>query len=136
MLRTTFHVDTDTDDMSKSYMAVHDDSWDQEIHVLMNDAQLYEALRKPFQLSSESPVRWVVQMKLQPGSARSTYTVYAAGHHIGVDGASMSVLSNQLLEAVASEVEDQPDHSGPHYGDYIQRQASFMWGLFSRHLPC
>ncbi|KAH9429665.1 Hybrid PKS-NRPS synthetase tas1 [Pyricularia oryzae] len=126
MLRTTFHVDTDTDDMSKSYMAVHDDSWDQEIHVLMNDAQLYEALRKPFQLSSESPVRWVVQMKLQPGSARSTYTVYAAGHHIGVDGASMSVLSNQLLEAVASEVEDQPDHSGPHYGDYIQRQASFI----------
>lgn len=132
MLRTTFHVDPDTDDMAKSYMAVHDDSSVQEVEVIVDETKLHAALRRPFQLSSQFPVRWVIRMELAcaGGGAvlRNSYSVFAVGHHIAVDGTSMSLLSNELMKALEPEAVDaaSPKHhlSRPQYGDYIHRQAS------------
>lgn len=128
MLRTTFHVDSDTDDIAKSFMAVHDESSVQEVEIVMDDLKLHEALRRPFQLSSQFPLRWVIHMKVSSGGGviQQSYTVFAAGHHIAVDGTSMSVLSSELLEELESgEGNKHPNHPPRlEYGEYIQRQAS------------
>lgn len=110
-------------------MAVLDESSVQEIEVVLDESKLQEALRRPFQLSHQSPVRWVVLIKvsLAGGVVQQSHTVFAAGHHIGVDGTSMSVLSSELLEALeAGEENKRADHRPRlEYGEYIHRQASF-----------
>lgn len=56
MLRTTFHMDDNAQDISQSYMAVHDSaSCIQNVQVVGDDAALARALRLPFHLSTEFP---------------------------------------------------------------------------------
>lgn len=131
MLRTTFHIDGTAQDMSQSYMAVHDpDACFQNIEIVADDTKLAELLRQPFDLSKQFPVRWIIYTHLAviKGRLQTTYTVYAMGHHIAVDGSSMSYLSSQILELASQDEPAQALPSGPSYGEFIQRQNAYLRG--------
>ena len=69
------------------------------------DSQMIKnAVRQPFDLQNESPVRWVVVE--QPFSKIQLYLV---AHHIAVDGTSMSLLSTELLELFRGEPLESTD---------------------------
>ncbi|XP_044717203.1 AMP-binding enzyme domain-containing protein [Hirsutella rhossiliensis] len=130
MLRTTFHMDGTAQDMSQSYMAVHD-STDciQNAEIMGDDAKLAQALRRPFDLSKEFPVRWVIHQHFasNEGFLKSSYTVYAMGHHIAVDGSSISYLSRRFLELVSQDGVVAPSSSSaPSYGEFVQRQNAYL----------
>jgi hypothetical protein len=59
------------------------------------EAQMKKMLRRPFDLQNELPARWLVLRDAK------VLRVYLVGHHIVVDGASMSLISKEFLELVA-----------------------------------
>ncbi|KAK2590901.1 hypothetical protein QQS21_011413 [Conoideocrella luteorostrata] len=83
------------------------DSADPEIRIIYRrvlksqepEAQLFH---RPFQLEDEFAARWII---LQ---GADTIKVYMIGHHIIVDGHSMSLLSSELLEILARRVSQLP----------------------------
>lgn len=59
------------------------------------EAQMKRMLRRPFDLQNELPARWLVLRDAK------VLRVYLVGHHIVVDGASMSLISKEFLELMA-----------------------------------
>lgn len=125
MLRTTFHLDGD-DPMSRPFMAVHSqDASVQSFEIINDEARLSTALRRGFDLCSEFPVRWVIhhEVKFQ-GEIENKYRLFAVGHHISVDGFSLSVLSKEILRFLEPPTEQPASkQSGLPYGEYVQRQV-------------
>lgn len=96
--------------MLRSVLAVHDgraqikqhgpEVLDPEIRVVYREAsavperEVTKMLRRPFDLQSEPPARWLVLQDAQ------VFRVYLVGHHIVVDGSSMSLISREFLELV------------------------------------
>ena len=64
----------------------------------ISEKAMKEIIRQPFSLSNELPARWII---LQDTDA---YRVYLVGHHIIVDGQSMTIISKEFLELL-----DNPD---------------------------
>lgn len=58
----------------------------------ISEKAMTKILRRPFDLENELPARWVI---LQDPEA---YRVYIVGHHIVVDGQSMTIISREFLE--------------------------------------
>lgn len=126
MLRTTFHIDETAQKTSQSYMAVHDpEGCFQNIEIVSDDRSLQLALRRSLDLSTEFPVRWIVHQNFTVvnGSLKAAYTLYAMGHHIAVDGSSMSHLSREILQLISGE---NIDESSPSYGEFVQRQEAYL----------
>lgn len=73
---------------------------DPEIRVVYREAsavperEVTKMLRRPFDLQSEPPARWLVLQDAQ------VFRVYLVGHHIVVDGSSMSLISREFLELI------------------------------------
>ncbi|KAJ2978579.1 hypothetical protein NQ176_g3735 [Zarea fungicola] len=115
---------------SQSYMAVHDpESCFQNIEVVVDNKRLQEALRRSIDLSSDFPIRWVVHQNLTviKGNPESAFTVYAVGHHIAVDGSSMSHVSRELLELASTDIKAAPTGlASPSYGEFVQRQNAYL----------
>ncbi|KAM3512715.1 hypothetical protein MY11210_003668 [Beauveria gryllotalpidicola] len=130
MLRTTFHIDETAQQTSQSYMAVHDaNSCFQNIEIAADDTRLQQALRRGFDLSTEFPVKWIVHQNYSVvnGRLEAACTVYAMGHHIAVDGSSMSHLSRELLQLVESgDGASEPSTTAPSYGEFVQRQDAYL----------
>lgn len=61
-----------------------------------------EILHRPILLDRELPARWVI---LQDPD---TFRVYVVGHHIVVDGQSMSILSQEFLALLESPTASLP----------------------------
>ena len=134
MLRSTFHIDSNAQDMSQSYMAIHDAAGSsQNVQIISDETKLAEELRQPFNLSTEFPIKWVIQpnFTVVNGQLKTAYTVYAVGHHIGVDGSSMSELSKQLLELTQEGASSEMITVGPSYGEFVQRQNAYLKGKAS-----
>lgn len=126
MLRTTFHIDESAQKTSQSYMAVHDaENCFQNIEIVSDDAKLQEALRRSLNLSTEFPVRWIIHQSftVANGSLKSAYTLYAMGHHIAVDGSSMSHLSREILQLLSGE---ELQDTSASYGEFVQRQEAYL----------
>ena len=126
MLRTTFHLDA-VDQSNRPFMAVHSqDTAVQSFEIMNGQAKLSSSLRRSFDLSSEFPVRWVIlhDTTIQGGKVQTTYRLFAVGHHIAVDGFSLSLLSKQILRLLEPTTE-QPTtgETGLSYGEYVQRQV-------------
>ncbi|KAB2573376.1 Hybrid PKS-NRPS synthetase TAS1 [Lasiodiplodia theobromae] len=68
----------------------------------VTESSVTTILRQPFNLREEYPARWVV---LQDAS---TYRVFLVGHHIAVDGGSMSILSQEFLELMENRNANLP----------------------------
>lgn len=64
----------------------------------ISEKAMKEIIRQPFSLPNELPARWII---LQDTDA---YRVYLVGHHIVVDGQSMTIISKEFLELL-----DNPD---------------------------
>lgn len=132
MLRTTFHLDSSSDDIVDSYMAIHCASEArQNIEIVTDPKKLHKVLRQGFDLTSEYPVRWILlqDMTFENGKPRSQYTLYVVAHHIAVDGSSMSHISKEILqelEAPGSAPREETDEASAMpllYGDCILRQV-------------
>ena len=134
MLRTTFHLDSKADDLAQSFMAVHgNQSKAPKIEIVNESHKLNESLRRPFNLSEDYPIRWVIQQNLsvEGGQLNSHLELYAIGHHIAVDGSSMSYLSIQLLNELGvlhAQKGSSPSSQGVihTYGEYVQRQNAYL----------
>lgn len=80
------------------------DDVDPEVRIVYREASavtegaMTRILRKPFALQHELPARWVI---LQDSEA---FRVYIVGHHIVVDGQSMTNISREFMELL-----DNPD---------------------------
>ncbi|KAM3505259.1 hypothetical protein MY10362_003058 [Beauveria mimosiformis] len=61
----------------------------------ISQSTVTEILHRPFLLDRELPARWVI---LQ---APDTFRVYVVGHHIVIDGQSMSILSREFLDLLS-----------------------------------
>ncbi|KAK5678769.1 hypothetical protein LTS12_029396, partial [Elasticomyces elasticus] len=61
-----------------------------------------QIIRQPFSLSNELPARWIILQDID------VYRVYLVGHHIVVDGQSMTIISKEFLELL-----DNPDTKLP-----------------------
>ncbi len=131
MLRTTFHIDSSAQDMSQSYMAIHDVACStQNVQIISDEAKLAMELRQPFDLSTQFPMRWIIQPRfvVTNGNLKTAYTVYAVGHHIAMDGSSMSHLSKQLLELASAGEPSELSVTEPSYGEFVQRQNAYLKG--------
>ncbi|KAI1318605.1 non-ribosomal peptide synthetase [Xylariaceae sp. FL0255] len=132
MLRTTFHVDPHSADISKSFMAVHNGAASvQDIQIAYDSARLHDLLRSGFDLSISFPVRWVISIKTQieQGKIKHWYSIFLVGHHIAVDGSAMSHISKQLLSCFEASPVDEVAKSvpsGPSYGDYVHEQDAYL----------
>ncbi|EGX94166.1 non-ribosomal peptide synthetase [Cordyceps militaris CM01] len=130
MLRTTFHIDSSAQHTSQSYMAVHDAASSfQNIAIVSDDARLQQALRRGLDLSTEFPVQWIVHQaySVVDGRLVAAHTVYAMGHHIAVDGTSMSHLSRELVQLIQDgDTTTPPPPPPPSYGEFVQRQAAYL----------
>lgn len=136
MLRTTFHFDHASGDISQSYMAVHTTGSDsfQNFEIVQEQASLVAALRRSFNLSSQFPVRWVIMQKMSMdnhGALQIGYDLYVVGHHIAIDGASMSYLSQCILQQLKPQSDSSAGTtSGASvsrsltYGQFVQKQVS------------
>lgn len=129
VLRATIHIDENANDISQSYMAIHDASESfQNIEIISDDGKLQQALRKPFDLSKEFPVKWIVHQQLSyvTGGVNTSYTIYAMGHHIAVDGSSMSQLSYELLNFSEDKLSAAQSASSASYGDFVHWQKAYL----------
>jgi hypothetical protein len=101
----------------------------QDIQVVYDKERLHTALRDGFNLSISFPVRWVISVKTQitGGQLKHSYSLFLVGHHIAVDGSSMSQLSKELLSKFSAGPDDTTTTSivkAASYGDYIHEQVS------------
>ena len=60
-------------------------------HSKLKTSAVHKALRLPFDLLKEFPVRWYIVQQ------SSGVQLYLVAHHICIDGSSMSLLSEELL---------------------------------------
>ncbi|KAI7763057.1 hypothetical protein LZL87_011200 [Fusarium oxysporum] len=73
------------------------DSVVQDIRIMVSETAIVpeqfvaEVTRRPFSLDKEFPVRWIVLKN------SDSYMLIVIGHHIAMDGQSMSVLSSELM---------------------------------------
>lgn len=136
MLRATFHIDDSANDFSQSYMAIHDPATSfQNVDIVSDEAKLQLALRSPFDLSTEFPVKWIVhqQMSYANGALQTAYTIYAMGHHIAVDGSSMSHLSHEILQLADEKAEASSEAvSSPSYGEFVNWQNAYLKGTAAK----
>lgn len=70
---------------------------DPEIRIVLHQGILTEdsvksILRRPFALTEELLARWVIVQDLE------LFRVYLVGHHINLDGQSMTILSKEFLD--------------------------------------
>ncbi len=134
MLRTTFHMDMS--DVEKAYMAVQTSKMARPEIEIVHQAQssgFNPAWRRGFDLSKQFPVRWIISMDYSAREQSLTgpsYTLYAVGHHIAVDGVSMSMLSKELLQSLRPQdrggeaaVSPEAHVSLTSYGEYIHQQV-------------
>ncbi|KAI1120014.1 non-ribosomal peptide synthetase [Nemania abortiva] len=132
MLRTTFHLDSDSDDISRSYMAVHSSATSaQDVQVVYDSARLYSILRGDFNLSISFPIRWVIfaETRVVDGKLKHSYSLFLVGHHIAVDGSSMSQLSKTLLSQLETSATDEDRINvtkAANYGEYIHEQEAYL----------
>ncbi|KAB8255140.1 hypothetical protein BDV32DRAFT_154554 [Aspergillus pseudonomiae] len=135
MLRTTFHLDHRSDDINQSYMAVHSPVGSfQKFEIVQDPDCVSSTLRRSFDLSTEFPVRWVILQKMsaENGILRTHYDLYIVGHHIAVDGSSMSYLSQRILQQLDpkpnSSLDTEALPNSPTYGQFVQKQDAFLRG--------
>lgn len=89
MLRATYHMDSASDDIGQSYMAVHcSEDRMNNVLIIHDESRLNATIRKPFRLSEEYPVRWVILHEMfSAGRVLQTKcSLHVVGHHIAVDG--------------------------------------------------
>lgn len=73
---------------------------DPEVRVVYREAtgvpesEVTKMLRRPFDLQNEPLARWLVLRDAE------VFRVYLVGHHIVVDGSSMSLISREFLDLV------------------------------------
>jgi hypothetical protein len=58
------------------------------------EAEVTKMLRRPFDLQNEAPARWLILKDAK------VLRVYLVGHHIVVDGTSMSLISGEFIELI------------------------------------
>lgn len=68
----------------------------------ISEKAMKQIIRQPFSLSNELPARWIILQDID------VYRVYLVGHHIVVDGQSMTIISKEFLELL-----DNPDTKLP-----------------------
>lgn len=130
MLRTTFHLDHASGDINQSYMAVHSPARSfQKFEIIQDQDGVLSALRQSFDLSTQFPVRWVILQKLSTnnGVLRTHHDLYIVGHHIAVDGSSMSYLSQCILQQLQPQsgvsAETLASSKSPAYGQFVHKQV-------------
>ncbi|KAE8143523.1 hypothetical protein BDV38DRAFT_231552 [Aspergillus pseudotamarii] len=135
MLRTTFHLDHKSNDINQSYMAVHSPATSfQKFEIVQDPDRVSSALRRSFDLSVEFPVRWVILQKVSTsnGMLQTHYDLYIVGHHIAVDGSSMSYLSQCILQQLHPQLDQsvvaQASSNSSGYGQFVQKQDAFLRG--------
>lgn len=82
------------------------------------EGEVTKMLRRPFDLQNEPPARWLVLRDAQ------VFRVYLVGHHIIVDGSSMSLISREFLDLVENADQQLPplsDFSHMHMIEVSQR---------------
>ncbi|GAB1200511.1 hypothetical protein APSETT444_009884 [Aspergillus pseudonomiae] len=123
------------DDINQSYMAVHSPVGSfQKFEIVQDPDCVSSTLRRSFDLSTEFPVRWVILQKMsaENGILRTHYDLYIVGHHIAVDGSSMSYLSQRILQQLdpkpISSLDTEALPNSPTYGQFVQKQrrATFV----------
>ncbi|RAR05690.1 non-ribosomal peptide synthetase [Stemphylium lycopersici] len=129
MLRTTFHLDGDNQ-VNRPFMSVHSqDTSIQRFEIINDEAKLSSSLRRGFDLSAEFAVRWVIHhsVSFEGGNIQTKCRLFAIGHHIAVDGFSLSILSKEILRLLETQAE-QPvaEPTGLSYGEYVQRQDAYL----------
>ena len=90
-LRSAFHPPEDTCDSPESYCAVHEAGTSPpSIEMVFDEIRLGQALHRGFNLSEESPVRWVIFQKASAsvGALKTSTSLFVVGHHIALDGVS------------------------------------------------
>ncbi|KAH6846806.1 non-ribosomal peptide synthetase [Alternaria alternata] len=135
MLRTTFHLDGDNQ-VNRPFMAVHSqDTSVQRFEIINDEARLSSSLLRGFNLSAEFPVRWVIHhsVMFEAGNLQTKCKLFAIGHHIAVDGFSLSILSKEILQLLDVQTQ-QPaaEQSGLSYGEYVQRQDAYLRSVSGR----
>lgn len=137
MLRTTFHLDGDNQ-VNRPFMAVHSqDTSVQRFEIINDEARLSSSLRRGFNLSAEFPVRWVIHhsVMFEAGNLQTKCKLFAIGHHIAVDGFSLSILSKEILQRLDVQTQHPvAEQSGLSYGEYVQRQVNRIICLVSSPL--
>ncbi|CAN9439870.1 unnamed protein product [Alternaria alternata] len=119
MLRTTFHLDGDN----------------QRFEIINDEARLSSSLRRGFNLSAEFPVRWVIHhsVMFEAGNLQTKCKLFAIGHHIAVDGFSLSILSKEILQRLDVQTQHPvAEQSGLSYGEYVQRQDAYLRSVSGR----
>ncbi|WZH48361.1 amino acid adenylation domain protein [Fusarium acuminatum] len=87
------------------------DSVVQDIRIMASEATIVseqfvaEITRRPFSLDKEFPVRWIIVEN--PDS----HMLFVIGHHVAVDGQSMTVLSSELMGLLTNSQEKLPASS-------------------------
>ncbi|KAE8334193.1 hypothetical protein BDV24DRAFT_170444, partial [Aspergillus arachidicola] len=71
-------------------------------------------------------------MSTKNGLLQSHYDLYIVGHHIAVDGSSMSYLSQCILQQLDSRLGNpagtETSSNSPSYGQFVQKQDAFLRG--------
>ncbi len=93
----------------KAQVRVHDpEVIDLEVRIVYREvtavpeAEVTRMLRRPFDLQNEAPARWLILKDAQ------VLRVYLVGHHIVVDGTSMSLISGELLDLIGNSNKTLP----------------------------
>lgn len=111
-------------------MAVHSPATSfQKFEIVQDPDRVSSALRESFDLSVEFPVRWVILQKFSTsnGLIKTHYDLYIVGHHIAVDGSSMSYLSQCILQQLDPQLDQsvvtETSSNSPGYGQFVQKQV-------------
>jgi hypothetical protein len=82
-------------------------------------------------------VRWVIHhsVMFEAGNLQTKCKLFAIGHHIAMDGFSLSILSREILQRLDVQTQHPvAEQSGLSYGEYVQRQVNRIVCLISSPL--